>query len=403
MNERTALTASFAASGRSAGDALHAGRRTGARRLANIYRLGVKELWSIARDPMLILLIVYAFTLSIYTAATAVPETLHKAAIAIVDEDHSPLSNRIASAFYPPYFQRPRMISLSELDPGMDEGEFTFGLVIPPDFQRDLLAGRAPEIQLNVDATRMSQAFVGSGAVQQIVNGEVTEFLQGYRRSTAPPVDLALRMRFNPTLERPWFLGVMTIIDRVTLVSLILAGAALIRERERGTIEHLLVMPVTPFEIMVSKIWSMGLVTIAATAFSLVTVVEGILDTPIQGSRLLFLFTGVLTLASMTSMGILLATFSRTMPQFALLLMLVIVPLQLLSGGLTPRESMPELVRNVMLLAPTTHYVSASQAILYRGAGIDIIWPQLVAITAIGAAFFWIAHARFRSTLATMA
>jgi ABC-2 type transport system permease protein len=381
-----------------------AAERTRLRRvLTNIYRLGIKELWSIARDPMLILLIIYAFTLSIYTSATAVPESLHKAAIAIVDEDRSPLSGRIASAFYPPHFQRPAMIALSELDPGMDAGEFTFGLVIPSGFQRDVLAGRRPEIQLNVDATRMSQAFIGSGAVQQIVSGEVTEFLQGYRRTAASPVELTLRARFNPTLQRSWFLGVMTIIDRVTLVSLILTGAALIRERERGTIEHLLVMPVTPFEIMVSKIWSMGLVTIVATGLSLVFVVEMILGSPIQGSRLLFLFTGVLTLASMTSMGILLATFSRTMPQFALLMMLIIVPLQLLSGGMTPRESMPELVRNVMLLAPTTHYVAASQAILYRGAGLNIIWPQLAAIVAIGAAFFWIAHARFRRTLAQMA
>jgi ABC-2 type transport system permease protein len=373
------------------------------RHVTNIYRLGVKELWSIARDPMLILLIVYAFTLSIYTSATAIPETLHKAAIAIVDEDRSPLSGRIASAFYPPHFQRPAMISLAELDPGMDAGEFTFGLVIPTEFQRDLLAGRAPQVQLNVDATRMSQAFVGSGAVQQIVSAEVAEFLQGHRGGTSSPVELALRARFNPTLERSWFLGVMTIIDRVTMVSLILTGAALIRERERGTIEHLLVMPVTPFEIMVSKIWSMGLVTIVATGLSLVIVVEGLLHAPIQGSRLLFLFTGALTLASMTSMGILLATFSRTMPQFALLLMLIIVPLQLLSGGSTPRESMPEIVQNAMLLAPTTHYVAASQAVLYRGAGLSIIWPQLIAITAIGAVFFWIAHARFRKTLATMA
>lgn len=401
MNQRT-TRASHAAPEHD-GRLRSAGGRVGARSATNIYRLGVKELWSIARDPMLILLIVYAFTLSIYTSATAMPETLHKAAIAIVDEDRSPLSGRIASAFYPPHFQRPLMIPLSALDPGLDAGEFTFGLVIPTGFQRDLLAARAPEIQLNVDATRMSQAFIGSGAVQQIVTGEVTEFLQGYRRSTTPPVDLALRMRFNPTLDRSWFLSVMTVIDRVTMVSLVLTGAALIRERERGTIEHLLVMPVTPFEIMVSKIGSMGLVTIVATGFSLVFVVEALLNTPIQGSRLLFLFTGVLNLASMTSMGILLATFSRTMPQFALLLMLIMVPLQLLSGGATPRESMPDFVQYAMLLAPTTHYVAASQAILYRGAGLNIIWPQLIAISAIGAAFFWIAHARFRSTLATMA
>jgi len=371
--------------------------------MANIYRLGVKELWSIARDPIMAVMLVYAFTLSIFTAATAVPETIHLAPIAIVDEDRSPLSARIASTFYPPHFLHPAMISLSELDPGMDAGRFTFALVIPPNFQRDVLAGRHPQIQLNVDATRMSQAFMGSGSIQQIIAAEVNEFVQGYRGSAALPVDLATRVRFNPTLEKSWFAGVMEIIDRVTMVSLILTGAALIREREHGTLEHLLVMPVTPAQIMLSKVWSMGLLVLVATGIAMVLVVEGWLGVPIQGSRLLFLATGGLMLASMTSMGIFLATVARSMPQFGLLMMLVVLPLQMLSGGATPRESMPELVQTMMLASPTTHYVAASQAILYRGAGLDTIWPQWLAIIAIGAVLFAVALSRFRKTLSQMA
>lgn len=371
-------------------------------KLANIYRLGVKELWSIARDPMMIALLLFAFTVSIYSSASAMPETLHRTPIAIIDEDRSPLSGRIASAFLPDNFQNPVMLSLPQLDPGMDRGDFTFGLVIPVNFQRDVLRGRDPELQLNVDATRMSQAFTGSGAVQQIVTDEVTEFVQGYRGSTPPKVDLVPRMRFNPTLERAWFSGVMTIIDRVTMISLLLAGAALIREREHGTIEHLLVMPVTPFEIMMSKVWSMGAVVLFATGIALVAIVQGLLHTPIQGSRALFLFAGALNVASMTSMGIFLATMARTMAQFALLMILVLLPLQMLSGGSTPRESMPEIVQTIMLGSPTTHFVSASQAILYRGAGITIIWPQLLAMLVIGVVFFLIAHSRFRTMLAQM-
>src|SRR5690606_20955131 len=112
------------------------------RRLANIRRLGIKELWSLRRDPMMLVLIVYTFTVSVYTADTAIPETLRQAAIAIVDEDQSPLSARIASAFYPPYFAPPRMVSLEAVDPGMDQGQFTFVLNIPPSFQRDVLAGK---------------------------------------------------------------------------------------------------------------------------------------------------------------------------------------------------------------------------------------------------------------------
>ena len=110
--------------------------------IANIYRLGVKELWSLARDPVMLVLIAYTFTLSIYVSATAVPETLHNAPIAIVDEDGSPLSTRIGTAFFPPHFQAPAMIPLSKIDAGMDAGQYTFVLDIPPDFQRDVLAGR---------------------------------------------------------------------------------------------------------------------------------------------------------------------------------------------------------------------------------------------------------------------
>lgn len=373
------------------------------RHLLNILRLGIKELWSLWREPVMLILIVYVFTVSIYTAATAMPETLHNSVIAIVDEDRSPLSGRITSAFYPPHFQPPALISHREIDAGMDAGRFTFALTIPAGFQRDMLAGKRTELQLNVDATRMSQAFSGSGYIQQIVAAEVREFLARHRGETATPVELALRMRFNPTLEPAWFGSVMEIINIVTLLSIILTGAALIREREHGTIEHLLVMPVTPTEIMIAKVWSMGLVVLLATAASMTLVVRGAIGVPIQGSLPLF-FTGVaLSLFATTSMGIFMATVARSMPQFGLLLVLTIMPLQMLSGGSTPRESMPDLVQAIMLAAPTTHFVSLSQAILYRGAGMEAVWPSFVALFLIGAALFAFSLRRFRKTLARMA
>ena len=373
------------------------------RHTANILRLGIKELRSLWRDPMMLVLIVYAFSVGIYVAASAMPETLNKAPIAIVDEDQSPLSNRIIDAFYPPHFTPPALISLDAVDPAMDAGRYTFALNLPPEFQRDILAGRQPTVQLNIDATRMSQAFTGGGYIQQIVQGEVSEFMRGTRATGAPPVDLALRARFNPTLAQSWFGSVMEIINSVTMLSIVLTGAALIREREHGTIEHLLVMPVTPFEIMASKVWAMGLVVLAACAFALLVVVEGILKVPIEGSIPLFLFGAALHLFATTSIGIFMGTIARSMPQFGLLLMLVLLPLQLLSGGMTPRESMPEFVQTAMLAAPTTHFVKMAQAILYRGAGFDVVWPQFLAITVIGAVFFLIALARFRRTIGTMA
>lgn len=371
--------------------------------LANIYRLGVKELWSLVRDPMMLVLIVYTFTLSIYVASTAMPESLHNAPIAIVDEDGSPLSARIVSSFYPPHFKTPQLISLAEVDVGLDHGDYTFVLDIPPNFQRDVLAQRTPAAQLNVDATRMSQAFTGNAYIQQIVSDEVNEFLRHYRSTASSPVDLVLRMRFNPNLEQAWFGALMEIINNVTMLSIILTGAALIREREHGTIEHLLVMPVTPAEIMLAKVWSMGLVVLLAALGALIFVVQGILRVPIEGSIALFMLAAALHLFATTSMGIFLATLARSMPQFGMLLVLVLLPLQLLSGGSTPRESMPQFVQNLMLAAPTTHFVSAAQAILYRGASIDVVWPQFLAILAIGSALFFASLARFRKTISQMA
>lgn len=371
-------------------------------KLKNIFRLGVKELWSLVRDPAMIILIVYAFSMAIYSSATAMPDSIHKASLAIVDEDGSQLSKRVIDAFYPPMFLPPVKINWNDMDPGMDKDQFTFALNIPPKFQSDVLAGRNPQIQLNVDATRMSQAFVGSSYIQEIAIGEVDAFVERYRASIALPVDLSYRMAFNPNLTQSWFGAVVELINQITMLSIILTGAALIREREHGTIEHLLVMPVTPFEIMSAKVWAMGLVVLAAAALSLFIVVKGALDVPIAGSIPLFLLGTLVHLFATTSMGIFLATLARSMPQFGMLLILVLLPMQMLSGGNTPRESMPVAVQHIMELAPTTHFIELGQAVLYRGAGFEVVWGSLLALCLIGAALFTLSLFRFRKTINRM-
>jgi len=369
----------------------------------NFLHLTAKELRSLLRDPMLLALIVYAFSAAIYVAATAMPEPLNSAAIAIIDDDATPLSARIADAFYPPRFLPPRFITTAEMDARMDAGVDTFALHVPAGFQRDLLTGRSPALQLNVDATRMSQAYTGSTYIQGIVTGELQEYLERERRLDSPRVDLALRARFNPELDDRWFGSVMELISNITMLSIILTGAALIREREHGTIEHLLVMPVTPVQIMGSKVLAMGLVVLLAASLSLLVVIQGLLRVPIEGSITLFLAGAALLLFATTSLGIFLATIARSMPQFGLLMLLVLMPLEILSGGMTPRESMPDLVRWIMFAAPTTHFVALAQAILYRGAGFAIVWPQFLALLVIGAVLFGASLAWFRQALARMA
>lgn len=368
-------------------------------RISTIWRLGIKEFWGLLRSPALLVLIGVVFSLQIYVAAVATPFALNKAPISIVDEDVSPLSARIASAFYLPHFNPPQAISLSQMNRRMDDGTDTFALVIPPNFQRDLLAGSAPGMQLDVDATRMTQAFTGAGHAQAIISGEVAEFLQRHRADSAPPVDLVLRARFNPELDPGWFSAMMEVVNSVALLSVILSGAALIRERERGTIEHLLVMPVTPTEIMLGKIWPMAVVVMGAAFFAITVVVQTWLAIPVAGSLWLLMLGMGLQLFATTSLGILLATIAGSMPQFGLLLMLVLFPLQVLTGGLTPIENMPDMLRLFLSLAPDTHFVSLSQAIMFRGAGLDLIWPRLLSLLGIGLAFFSFSLWRFRRSI----
>lgn len=367
--------------------------------LANIYRLGLKELKSLWADKVLLLLICWAFSGAIYTAATATSQELHNAPLAVVDEDQSPLSRRLAGAFYKPYFRPPAALTLAELDREMDLGTYNFTLVIPNHFQRDVQAGRQPEIQLNIDATIMSQAFIGATYIKHIALGEVNEYLTGQRASADLPIRLAPRVRYNPNLTGVWFGGVMEVINNVTMLTIILVGAAFIREREHGTIEHLLVMPLTPFEIMMAKIWANGLAVLVGVAFALTVMVQQVLKVPIAGSVPLFLAAAACYLFSAASIGIFLGTLARSMPQLGLLIILTIIPLMMLSGGVTPRESMPVIVQDIMLAAPATYFVRLAQAILYRGAGFDVIWRDLLAMTGVGAVFFAVALIRFRKAV----
>ncbi|MGJ5050469.1 ABC transporter permease [Bradyrhizobium oligotrophicum] len=370
------------------------------RSLSNVFWLGTKELRSLFGDAVLIGLVIYSFTVAVISQAQSSSQELHRASIAVVDEDSSELSRRIASVFQLPYFQPPVYISQSEVERLMNNGRFTFVLDIPPNFQRDVLAGRKPSVQVNVDATAMIQAGIGSGYALQIINTEVAWFVARSETSSSSPVNLVTRIAFNPNVTTAWFEGVMGIINSVTMLAIILAGAALVREREHGTMDHLLVMPLSPLEIAMSKIWANALVIAVAVAVALYAVVRWYLRVPIMGSIPLFMVGTVLYLFFATAVGLFLGTIARSMPQLGLLYILVAVPMNLLSGGMTPVESQPEWLATIMKASPSTHFVSFAQSILYRGAGIDVVWPQFVAVAAIGAVVLALTLRRFRAAIA---
>ncbi len=370
-------------------------------RLANLIHLGRKELVSLAHDRVLVLLIVYSFTVMVAVTARAAGTDVRNASIAFVLGDPGALAQRLVDAVQPPYFQRPALITPAAADLAQDRGRYTFVVDVPPRFQADLEAGRVPVLQIAIDATAMSQAGVGSGYLQQIFAHEIAAWL---REAQPPPaVQATIRVDFNPNLHSAWFLGAMMVVNVVTLLAVILTGSAMIREREQGTLEHLLVLPLSATEIMLAKTGAMALVIVAAAAASMELVVHRYLGMPIRGSLALFLAGTTVYVFAVSALGIFLATVARSMPQLGLLGIPIVFPMTLLSGGVTPLDGMPAPIRLLMQLSPSTHFVAFAQKVLFRGADLALAWPELALTAAIGTALFVGAAARLRRTLALAA
>jgi ABC-2 type transport system permease protein len=368
--------------------------------LLNILWLGLKEIRSLMSDVVMVIFVVYAFTLAIYIQATGTSSEVNNASIAFVDEDGSALSKELFNAFYPPRFKDPIELDAETAQHQMDEGQLMFVIAIPPRFERDLLAGRNPDIQVNIDATAMQQAGIGAGYIRNIINDRVSSFLKRSEITPQYPINLIVRKLFNPNGVSSWFKSVVAIINQISLLTVVLTGAAVIREREHGTLEHLLVMPLNAFEIAMAKVWANSLVILVATAASLFLVVRMALKVPFAGSVTLWFVGVILYLFFATALGIFLGTISRSMAQFALLIILVIVVLQLLSGGSTPVESQPKWLQYLTYFLPARHFVSFSQVIIYRGGGIRAVWLQFLMVTGVGLVFFVYSLGLFRKSIA---
>ncbi len=369
----------------------------------HIVRLGVKELVSLFRDPVLMILIVYCFTFSVYAPARSAVMEVKNASVAVVDEDDSSVSRQIIDGLLPPLFLRPARVPFADINRVMEESRYTFVIDIPPKFQNDLVKGDAPTVEIISDATAMSQAGRGPGYLEKIIDSTPGPYVRDGRESKYRElVRLNSRARFNPNMHQGWFDGVNQIINNISVLAIFLTGAAVLRERERGTIEHLLVMPLHAYELMFAKIWANGLVVVTAALASLFVVVKGALGVPLAGSIWLFSGGMCIYLFSVTALGIMLATIARSMPQFGLLAFPVFIMMNLLSGGQTPLESMPALLQKIMQFVPSTSFVSFSQAVLFRNATAAMVWPDLLKMFLIGSAYVVYSLSRFRKMLAAI-
>jgi ABC-2 type transport system permease protein len=368
--------------------------------LLNVLWLAQKELRSFVSDYFLLGLVIFSFTFSIFSMAHNTAQEVHNASIAIADEDGSQLSRAIAGDFLPPYFKPAEQVSARDIDRLLDAARYTFIVDIPPRFESDVAAGRHPTVQVNIDATAAMQAGIGSAYVQQIILARIRRDATGMDVVQPDAVTLTVHLAFNPNAEPGWFMSVIGIINNITMLAILLCGAAVIREREHGTMDHLLTLPLSPIEIASAKVLANGFVILVATAFSLYVVVRGLLAVPIAGSIPLFLCGVALYLFYALAVGLFLATLVKSMPQFGLLFMLVFLPMQMLSGGNTPLDSEPRILQVIMQGVASTHFVSFAEAILFRGAGLGLVYQDYLAVAGLGALFFVLSVLRFRSSAA---
>ena len=376
-------------------------RRQGTRVwLRRLRVMTVKELLQFSRDIVLVLFFLYAFTLDVYLAGSGVSLSLRKAPMVVRDRDRSLSSREIVSRFRPPYFDvRAEVEDAGEAVRLLDSGEAVLFLSIPPRFEESMRKGRPTALQLQVDTTNSVLGNLASSYSARIVGDYGLEVaLDGMkiRRNLLPWVSSEVRVWYNRNQKDTWFMSIMEMLTMVTLFAILLPAAAMVREKEKGTLEQLLVSPLNPLQILLPKILSMTVVILAGTSLCVFGVLRPLFDVPMRGSLLLFLSLTVLFVFATAGLGLLISTIARNLGQASLLTILVFGPMIFLSGAWTPPEAMPAPMRVLLFLSPLHHYINVSLGILLKGAGSRLLWDSLLAMAIVGGVLFGLALWRLR-------
>ncbi len=364
-----------------------------------------KELLQLLRDPILLVFVLYAFSADIYNAASGVSFQLNHAALVLFDLDRTAASRELAARFMPPEFRWAYAIDhASQGQQLLDDGKAMAVLDIPPGFGKALLRGEQASVQLQIDASNSVQGFLASVDATQIVARyglEQTAARLGLGEGSgngveAPIINNASRVWFNPNQNDAWFMGISELLNVITLFSMLLPAAAMVREKERGTIEQLLVSPLSPLQIMIPKVIAMVAVILGGTALGLFGILVPVFSVPVVGSLLMFFALTTIYVSTLAGIGILIATMTRNMAQAGMMVILILAPMMFLSGAWTPPEAMPVIMRLGMYVSPLYYYINASYGILMKGAGIAVLWPMLLGIVLIGVLVSATTTARFK-------
>ncbi|HET6674727.1 MAG TPA: ABC transporter permease [Nitrospiraceae bacterium] len=362
-----------------------------------------KELVQLLRDIPLMGFLVYSFTVSVYVTGNGIQTQLMNAGLLVYDADRSVSSRELLARFQLPYFRFDGEVADSkDAFRQLDRGASMAVLDIPARFHEALIAGEQVAVQLLVDTTNAPQGLSAAAYAARIVGQYGQEWvlarngLGGPSAETVPMVVSDHRVWFNQDQNEAWFQSISHLLRMITIFAVMLPAAALVREKERGTVEQLLVSPLTPMQIVLSKVLAMTLVIVGATAVAVFGVMRPAFGVPIKGSvALLFVLTALFVVAS-AGIGVFAATATRNQAQVGLVTLLVVAPMLLLSGIFTPLEMMPVWVRHLMALSPLRYFIDIVNGILLKGIGIEMLWSEVLSIALLGGSLLGLGMWRFR-------
>jgi len=364
-----------------------------------------KEFLQVARDGVILMILLYSFTVDIYLVTKGFSLEVRRTPLVVYDLDRSLASQRLIERFRPPYFN---LVAYphreGEVQDLLDRGKATMALVIPPHFSRELEAGRQATVQLIVDGTHSNSSLIAMGYAARIVEAYSRHILVDRLGLTArelrwlPAVELRSRIWFNPNLKSEYFMGVTELLSVITMISILLPAAAMVREKEHGTIEQLLVTPLRPHEIMLAKIIPMGTITLSAAFLALFAVLEPIFSIPIRGHLGLFFAATLIFVFTSSGLGLFLASISRNLSEVILLTLLMIAPILFLSGSWTPYEAMPFWMKRITYLSPLKYFLEIGFSVFLKGLGLRELWKEFVGMLALGGLAFLLGVIKFRSS-----
>jgi ABC-2 type transport system permease protein len=356
-----------------------------------MWKLLKKELLHILRDKGLVIFILYAFTLDIYIAAQGFNLIPERVSISVYDEDKSFRSRELIDRIKPPAFREPESINgYHEIDKLLNESKTVLALVIPAGFEKDIYRNRA-SVQILVDGTQSSAAYLSSAYLNFVIQNYSNDFLREKLKllslSGLPYVDVRSRIFFNPDANDRLFEGINEFFMVITLIGMILPASILIREKEYGTIEQIMISPLNIKKLLVIKIVAASLFLLTMIGISYEFILQLWLGFRLKGTLTGFLFICLLYSFATSGLSFIIASIAKRFSQIGLLTIAIFAPMLLLSGGWVPPESLPDWLRRLTVISPLKYFMNLGIGVLIRGASIDLLIINMIKLIILGTIF----------------